>query len=80
MQGVNSAIQCNGSTTNAIVTFSNVVTSALAPGTTITFSIANFIAPPTNQPADAIALTTYSGSSAIDTCNADWSRCLKLFF
>lgn len=53
-----------------MVTFSNVVTTTLSPGSTISFSIANFIAPPTNQPADSIVLTTYTGSSAIDTCNA----------
>jgi hypothetical protein len=34
------------------------------------FSINNFISPPTNQPADAISVTTYTGTSAIDTCNA----------
>jgi hypothetical protein len=59
-----------GSTSFAVVTFSNVVTSALAPGSTISFSIGNFIAPPTNQPADPISVTTYTGSSSIDTCNA----------
>ena len=70
IQGVNSAIQCSGSTSFAIVTFSNVVSSALAPGSTISFSINSFYAPPTNQPADAIVVTTYTGSSSIDTCNA----------
>lgn len=47
-----------------------MVTSALASGTSLSFSIANFIAPPTNQPSDAIVVTTYTGSSSIDTCNA----------
>lgn len=67
---MNTAIQCSGSTTFAVVTFSNVVSAPLATGSTISFSINNFYAPPTNQPADAIVVTTYTGSSSIDTCNA----------
>jgi hypothetical protein len=53
-----------------MVTFSNVVPSALLPGASISFSISNFYSPPTNQPLDAITVTTYTGSSSIDTCNA----------
>lgn len=67
---MNSAIQCTGSTAFAMVTFSNVVSASLSPGSIISFSINSFYAPPTNQPADAIVVTTYTGSSAIDTCNA----------
>lgn len=63
-------MQCSGSTVTSMVTFSNVVSSPLVPGSTITFSIANFIAPPTNYPSDSIPVTTFSGGSAIDTCNA----------
>ena len=69
-QGVNSAIQCSGSTAFALVTFSNVASASLAPGSSISFSINSFYAPPTNQPADAIVVTTYTGTSSIDTCNA----------
>lgn len=46
------------------------MTSPLSSGTTISFSISNFYSPPSNQPADAIVVTTYTGSSSIDTCNA----------
>jgi hypothetical protein len=32
------------------------------------FAVANFLSPPSNQPSDAIVITSYSGSSRIDTC------------
>lgn len=68
IKNVNSALQCTGS--SALVTLSNIVASALSGGSTISFSINNFISPPTNQAADAITVTTYTGTSLIDTCNA----------
>lgn len=42
----------------------------MTPGTTISFSIANFYSPPSNQPADNVLVTTYTGTSSIDTCSA----------
>lgn len=58
-------------TTNAsIVTLTNVVSSPLAAGTTISFSINNFISPPTNQALDGIVVTTYIGGSVADSCTA----------
>lgn len=54
------------------MTLSNVVSALANPATTLQFAITNFYAPPTNQPADPITVTTYSSASggAIDTCQA----------
>jgi hypothetical protein len=52
------------------VTLTNVVSTQLAAGTTISFSINSFISPPTNQALDGIVVTTYIGGSVADSCTA----------
>jgi len=67
---VNQAIQCSGNTANALVTASNIFSTTINSGTSFSFSINSFYSPPTSQPVDAIVITSYTGGSAIDTCNA----------
>ena len=53
------------------MTLSNVVSSNLAPASTIGFSINSFNSPPTNQAVDPVVVTTYTSSGAsIDQCTA----------
>ena len=42
--------------------FSNNVSSSFAIG------VNNFLSPPSDQPSDAIIITSYSGSNRVDTC------------
>ena len=71
IKNVNTAVQCTGSATNALVTLSNVVSTDLPAASTIMFSINNFNSPPTNQAVDAVVVTTYTSTGAsIDQCTA----------
>ena len=64
-------MQCTGDIINSLVTVSNVRSAVLAAGSTIMFSVNNFISPPTNQPVDAVTVTTYTSTGAsIDQCTA----------
>lgn len=71
MQNINTGIQCTGSQSSALVTVTNLISTTLAAASSLSFSINNFNSPPTNQPVDALTITTYSSSgAAIDQCSA----------
>ena len=68
---VNTALQCTGDATNALVTLSNIVSADLAAASTIGFSINSFNSPPTTQAVDPVTVTTYTSAGlAIDQCTA----------
>lgn len=73
---VNAAIQCTGSSN--IVNITNIFSTSIASGTLFSFTILNFYSPPTNQPADAITITSYINGSAIDTCSSYVSGLLPI--
>lgn len=70
IQNVNSAVQCTGNAGTAVVTLTNVATTTLNPSTTLSFTVDNFLSPPTNQAVDEVVVTTYTGGNAIDQCSA----------
>jgi hypothetical protein len=49
------------------VTASNLFNSQVS--TTFSFSINNFLSPPTGQPSDSIRITSYISGSRLDTCS-----------
>lgn len=54
-----------------MVTLTNVVSSAVAGGQAIMFSINNFNSPPTNQAVDGVTVSTFTSTGgAIDSCTA----------
>jgi hypothetical protein len=70
IKNVQSSIQCSGNSLSATVTATSLFTSNNLDN--FSFSINNFLSPPTNQQsvADLLTATSYSGSGfKIDTCN-----------
>lgn len=62
---VKSTFQCIGDS-QAAVTAANLFDSTVA--SSFSFSINNFLSPPTEQPTDAITITSYISGYKIDTC------------
>lgn len=64
-QNINSGISCVGSS-NTLITVSNLFQTTVA--TNFAFGVNNFLSPPSNQPSDAIVITSFSGTFRVDSC------------
>lgn len=54
-----SSVQCVGDIGTSTVTVSNVFNAQIAAGGQFSFSINNFLSPPSAQASDAITITSY---------------------
>lgn len=66
--GVSSAPACSGDLTAYSITATGLLTASTSAS--FSFGVVNFRSPPSLQPSDAITITSWTGSSKVDTCTA----------